>query len=72
MKTYQIVKMYNICGRQEECLCDIPTASGHHAIYHDEEEAKARVDELKAMGHTSARYEEVPEKDQWWNDPTNF
>lgn len=70
--TYQIIKTYNINGKECECLCDIPTKTGHHFITYNEEYAKARVAELHAMGYTSARYEVVKEKDQWWNDPTNF
>lgn len=72
-KTYQIVKTYTICGEECECLCcDIATASGVWCICYDEEQAKKRVAELHEAGHTSARYEEVPEENQWWNDPTNF
>lgn len=71
-KTYQITETYNISGKDYKCLCDVPTASGSWFICYNEEQAQKRVAELQAMGHTSARYEEVAEKDQWWNDPTNF
>lgn len=69
MKTYQIIKTYNICGKKKaECLCDVPTASGAWFICYNEEQAAKRVQELHEAGHTSARYEEVAEEDQWWND----
>lgn len=71
-KTYQIVKTYNIYGKESECLCNEVTASGSWFICYNEEQAKKRVAELHEAGHTSARYEEVPEENQWWNDPTNF
>lgn len=67
-KIYQIVKMYNICGRPMECLCDVKTTSGDWFICYSEESAKKRVQELHEAGHTTARYEEVAPKDQWWSD----
>lgn len=71
-KTYQIVKNYNFSGKECECLCDVATASGSWFICYNEEQARKRVAELHEAGHTSARYEEVPEGNQWWNGPTNF
>lgn len=71
-KTYQIIKNYNFSGKECECLCDVATASGSRFICYNEGQAKKRVAELHEAGHTSARYEEVPEEKQWWNDPTNF
>ena len=63
-KTYQIVREYNINGQACECLC----YDAGCAITYSEEDAKAKVAKLHEMGHTTARYEEVEPKHQWWSD----
>ena len=63
-KTYQIVREYNINGQTCECLC----YDAGCAITYSEEDAKAKVAKLHEMGYTTARYEEVAPKQQWWND----
>lgn len=64
MKTYGIVREYDICGEIRECYCD----DAGLAITNSEDVAKARVEKLHQMGYPSARYYEIAEKDQWWND----
>lgn len=63
-KRYQILRTYNIGGKQEECLC----YDAGCAIVYGEEDAKHQVAKLHAMGHTSARYEELPEGTAWFDD----
>lgn len=72
MKMFKIMRLYTINGKESECLCDTKTATGDRFYTYDEEYAKARVAELKAIGYTSARYDVVKEEEKWWNDPTNF
>lgn len=66
---FQILMLYPICGRMCECWAEVPTASGDFFICYSEEEAKQRVKELHELGHTSARYEELPLGESWIDDP---
>lgn len=52
----------------EECLCTKETASGSDCICIGEDKAKQRVAELHAIGETSARYEELPYGEAWFDD----
>jgi hypothetical protein len=63
-KHYNIVRTYNICGREVECLC----YDAGCAITHNEEEAKARVATLKEMGYTNAHYIVVENGTAWYED----
>ena len=67
MKRYQIVRHYNICNKQVECLCD----DAGCAIVYGEDNAKAQVEQLHAMGYTDARYEELP-ANKAWHDENNW
>lgn len=67
MKCFSILDYYNVCGKQEICLCDHVSKSGAWSITYDEEQAKQRVAELHELGFTTAYYEEVPKEDQRWN-----
>lgn len=64
MKRYQIVRKYIINGEACECLCDDLGA----AIVYGEEKARDMVQKLHDMGHTSARYEELPQGQAWFDD----
>ena len=64
MKRYQILREYNICGQMRECLCDDAGAP----IVYGEDVAQERVAKLHDMGHTSARYEELPYGKAWFDD----
>jgi hypothetical protein len=63
-KRFQIIRTYDICGKPTECLC-IDAGS---AIVYGEEDAKHQVAMPHAMGHTSARYEELPQGTAWFDD----
>lgn len=63
-KRFQIVRTYDICGKPTECLC----YDAGCAIVYSEEDAKHQVAMLHAMGHTDARYEELPEGTAWFDD----
>jgi hypothetical protein len=63
-KRFQILRTYDICGRPTECLC----YDAGRAIVYGEEDAKHQVAMLHAMGHTDARYEELPEGAAWFDD----
>lgn len=63
MKRYQILREYNICGQMMECLC----YDAGCAIVYGEENASKQVKQLHAMGHTSARYEELPAGKAWFD-----
>jgi hypothetical protein len=63
-KRYQIIRTYDICGKQKECLCyDVGPA-----VVYGETKAKEQVDKLHAVGYTDARYEELPEGTAWFDD----
>ena len=63
-KRFQIVHMFDICGKQTECLC----YDAGCAIVYGEDKAKAQVAKLHEMGYDSARYEELPEGTAWFDD----
>ena len=63
-KRYQIVRTYNICGKETECLC----YDAGCAIVFGEDVAKERVQKLHEMGYASARYEELPQGTAWFDD----
>lgn len=62
--TYHIVRTYNICGREEECLC----YDAGCAITYSETDAQAKVATLKAMGYADARYIKVAAGSAWYED----
>lgn len=62
MKRYQILRTYNICGKQVECLC----YDAGCAVVYGEDKAKAQVEQLHKMGYTDARYEELDKA--WFDD----
>lgn len=64
MKRFQILRNYNICGKEVECLC----YDAGCAIVYGEENAITQVEKLHVMGYTSARYEELPQKAAWFDD----
>ena len=61
---YNIVRTYNICGNQMECLC----YDAGCAITNNEQEAQQRVAQLHAMGHHDARYIAVANGTAWYED----
>ena len=63
-KRFCILRQHTINGKQEECLC----YDAGCAIVYGEEDAKHQVAMLHAMGHTSARYEELPQGTAWFDD----
>lgn len=63
-KRFQIIRTYDICGKPTECLC----YDAGCAIVYGEDKAKEQVAKLHAMGHTSARYEELPQGTAWFDD----
>lgn len=67
MKCFKILDYYNICGKQEICLCTEPSKSGAWCICYDEETAQKRIAELHELGFITAYYEEAAEEEQWWN-----
>ena len=64
MKRYQILRTYEICGQQVECLC----CDAEYAIVSNEDAAKAQVAKLHEMGYADARYEELPQGEAWFDD----
>ena len=63
-KRFQIVRLFDICGKQEWCLC----YDAGCAVVYGEDKAKAQVEKLHQMGFESARYEELPEGKAWFDD----
>lgn len=70
-KRYNIIAIYDIYGKPSRCLATTETESGGWCICYSEEQAKKRVEELKAIG-MDAWYEEAPYGTQWYDDPSNF
>lgn len=64
MKRYQIIRNYNINGQMTPCLC----YDAGCAIVYGEEEAKAQVEKLHAMGYTDAYCEELPQGQAWFDN----
>lgn len=64
MKRYQILRIYEVCGQQVECLC----CDAGCAIVSNEDAAKAQVAKLHEMGYADAKYEELPQGEAWFDD----
>ena len=64
---YQIIYKTILCGRECECLCGEPTASGDTCIVYSKESAEKRVAELIEAGF-DARYEALPYGEAWFDD----
>lgn len=64
MVRFQIIREYDICGKKMTCLCSDAGAP----IVYNEDDAKAQVAQLRAMGHESAHYEPLPEGEAWFDD----
>lgn len=52
---YQITTMYNVCGKQRECLATNPETPTHKsiAVFYKEEDAKIKIKELADLGITA-------------------
>ena len=64
---YQIIYKTIVCGKECECLCGEPTASGDTCIVYSKESAEKRVAELIEAGF-DARYEALPYGEAWFDD----
>lgn len=64
---YQIIYKTIVCGKECECLCGEPTASGNTCIVYSIADAEKRVAELIKAGF-EARYEALPYGEAWFDD----
>ena len=64
---YQIIYKTIVCGKECECLCCEPTASGGVCVVYSKADAEKRVAELIEAGF-NARYEALPYGEAWFDD----
>ena len=64
---YQIIYKTIVCGKECECLCCEPTASGGVCVVYSKADAEQRVAELIEAGF-DARYEALPYGEAWFDD----